>query len=346
LDRLNRCAKAPWCWVDIAVVTFACASFAVPAFAQGAADELAAESLFEEGKFLLSAGKIALACAKFEMSQARAPSHVALVTLADCYERQGKMASAWATYRSAAAAAQNAKQPEREKIARDHAAAVERKLARLKIAVAADLVALAPEIRRDGVIVPRDSWGVAVLVDPGTISVTVSVAGKKSWNTSIDAMAAGISTVDVTLASIVGEQVAAAAPAPVISAPAVRSGGLEWNEQRVAALVVGGVGVAGLAAGTVFGLVRNSRLSEVKSNCADWPSDCAESARDPQQSAKSAGTIATVSFVVGSAAIAGAAVLWLTAPRETARGEKAAVGVQIVPVVGREGGSLAVRGVW
>jgi hypothetical protein len=305
-----------------------------------------AEALFQEAKFLLSAGKIAQACAKFEASQASSPAPGTLVNLADCFDRLGKTASAWATYRSAAAAAQNAKQPEREKVARDHATAIERKLARVTIAVPPDVAALDPEIRQGGVLVPRASWGMALPVDPGTISVEVRVAGKPPWTKSVEAVPFGTTTVDVTLSAIAGDAAGAAAapaqsaaePSPIAARPS--------NNQRIAAVVVGGVGVVGLGLGTAFGLVRNARLDDAKSRCPNWPTSCPESARDPQDSAKSAGTIATVSFAVGGAALIGAAVLWLTAPRDSVPSEKAVSGVHVVPVADRNGGSLVIGGAW
>src|SRR5439155_23616159 len=76
-----------------------------PAYAQGASHKAAAEALFEEGRKLMAEGKVESACPKFADSQQIDPSSATLLNLANCYEKQGRTASAWATYRQAASLA-------------------------------------------------------------------------------------------------------------------------------------------------------------------------------------------------------------------------------------------------
>jgi hypothetical protein len=81
--------------------------------------------------------------------------------------------------------------------------------------------------------------------------------------------------------------------------------------QRMLALVAGGVGVAGVAAGTAFGLESMSKHDDALKAC---PAACAgPNGVTLWNQARSAGDLSTVGFVVGAVGLAGGAVLWFTA---------------------------------
>src|SRR5688500_5414952 len=75
-----------------------------PALAQS----VEAEALFREGKALLQQGKLAEACAKFDASDRLEPSVGTELNAADCHEKNGKVATAWAGFLKAAANAAKA----------------------------------------------------------------------------------------------------------------------------------------------------------------------------------------------------------------------------------------------
>src|SRR5436305_8717571 len=87
---------------------------AVASLARAQGDDTAtALSLFEEGKKLAAGGSYAEGCPKLLASYNLVQKIGTLLNLADCYERQGKTASAWARFTEAATMAERAGQQER-----------------------------------------------------------------------------------------------------------------------------------------------------------------------------------------------------------------------------------------
>lgn len=115
------------------------------------------------------------------------------------------------------------------------------------------------------------------------------------------------------------------------------------STQKVLGLVVGGVGVAGLAVGGVFGLLTSSSYSSQKDNCAS-PETCAnrEGALSDHDSAVTNGTISTIGFIGGGALLVGGAVLFLTAPKASS----SSTGLTVAPSVTASEGGFSVRGVF
>ena len=98
--------------------------------AQSGSDKVAAEALFEDARKLAAAGKYADACPKFADSERLDPSPSTLLNLANCWEKVGRTATAWATYREAESAANAAKRQDYMATAQRHADALAPKLAR------------------------------------------------------------------------------------------------------------------------------------------------------------------------------------------------------------------------
>jgi hypothetical protein len=285
------------------------------AYADGPRDALAAEALFSEARALIKDGRWDDACPKLEASHALDPALGTLLNLAECYAKVGKTASAWLRYREAAAKAVQLGQKEREAIARDRAKALEERLCKMTVS--------APAI--DGLAVRRDgapsTANVALPVDPGKHEIVAEAPGHTSFTTQIDVAPpeAGkpCAETKVDVPAMLGGEVALASPAspltpmpPLDPAPApIEPHG--WRAQHTLAVVLGGVGVAGIAFGSAFALDADATNTEGRSKCTP---QCGDDARALIDDAGRSADIATVSFIAAGVFLAGAAVLWLTSP--------------------------------
>src|SRR5580704_11583509 len=164
---------------------------AMPACAQeSSADNSATvETLFGAGKALVAQGKFAEACPKFLASYNLEHRIGTLLNLADCYEKNQQLASAWARYIEASTLAQRASQAERATFATSHAKALEPTLSKLTISVPSAAPGATPVpglvVQRDGVAVDPGAYGVEVAVDGGTHTIEASAPGKKTWSSQV-----------------------------------------------------------------------------------------------------------------------------------------------------------------
>lgn len=306
-----------------------CTFGAVTASAQtgGASNRAAAEALFNEGRALAASGKYAEACPKFEASQQLDPGLGTLLNLADCYEKVGKTASAWAEYREAIPLARAAGSKVREDLATQHAKALESRLSMLTIrAMGGGDDSAGLDIRRDGVRVQPAELGSPIPVDPGPHTVEATAPGKQKWSSTVELNEAQKLVLEVPSLNESPQPAAAQSqPGTAADAPPLEESAKSGSGQRTAAIVVGAIGVVGLGVGTVFGLSASSKWSDAKSHCSAYPYGCDAEGLDARSSANSKATISTISFIVGGAALAGAAVLWFTAP--SSKEKTVAVGV-------------------
>lgn len=304
------------------LVAFALLSHAASARAQSAA---AAQALFQEARKLMEKGDYGAACKKLEDSQKLDPAPGTLFNLAHCFEKNGQTASAWVTFKSAASAYKSTNRPDWETKARDRAEALEPRLSHLTIVTDGQGV----EIRRDGTKIATSELGVEIPVDPGPHTVEASAPNKKPWSSVVKVAADG------------GRERVRVPVLELLPQPAARSGSSTGPDkpieepppsstQKTLAFVAGGLGVIGLGVGAATGLMAVSENDKAKQLC---PTEGACSNRqgvDASDSAKSFGTVSTVSFVAGGALLVTGVVLYLTAPSSS----KASGRASIAPFVG------------
>ncbi|CAN5901608.1 hypothetical protein BH11MYX4_BH11MYX4_02040 [soil metagenome] len=283
--------------------------------AQQAAPAKNAETLFREGRQLMDAKDFAAACPRFAESQKLEPAPGTLLNLADCYEKSGQTASAWTTFKEAAKAATARSRADWASTATQRAAALEPKLATIAVTVgpASDVPGL--HLERDGVGVERGAWGTAVPVDPGAHVLGATATGKKPWTRRIEVAPTKNVLVDVPVL----EPEAPSAPAPPVGKkpeaeePAPRETG--GSGMRVAGYVVTGLGVVGLAVGTVTGLQALGRRSDAENKCVSYPSRCSPEASAANDDAQKLATVSTATLIAGGVLVVGGVILILVAPR-------------------------------
>jgi hypothetical protein len=322
-----------------------------PAHAEAsAAQKAAAESLFDDALKAMKGGHFAEACPKLEESERIDPAIGTLLYLAECYEKSGRTASAWATFREAASAAQAQGETERTRVAAQRADRLQPSLSKLTLKVVPETAQL-PSLRvmRDNVAVAKTLFGVALPVDPGKYHIVASADGYQSYESDIEVGANADSKsleIPALVASATPPVGVAALPATANAAnantqpttpvpprnpePAPSSG----NGLRTAAYVTGALGVVSLGVGTYFGVKAISKNSDAKDHCPGG-----NTCNDPQgesltKDAQSAATVSNITIGVGAAFVVAGVVLYLTsAPKEKA---ETATRLEMHPLVGRD----------
>jgi len=322
-------------------------------------DPIAAEKLFSEARKLLDAGKYAEACQKLADSQKLDPAVGTLLNLAQCYEKSGRTATAWSTYREAAAAARTAGQPDREKKANRAAQTLESDLPKLTVTVPEAAAARGVEVKRNGNGVPASLWGVAVPVDPGEYFIEAHAPGRKSWSARVKAEP-GRATAVILPPLDEAEPTSTTAPSSTPPASPSASSTSQGSDstlaldarpsglrgQRVAALAVGGAGIIAAGIGAGFAFSATSSYNDSAASCKG--NFCSQPGLDARDDAFQKARISTALVAGGALAFATGAVLWLTAPSstraETGRTPHVVISAGMLP--GAASPAVTLDGIW
>jgi hypothetical protein len=275
-------------------------------------DAAAAEQLFTAGREAFEKGDFASACPKFEESQRLDPAAGTLINLAACYEKLGRLASAWETWRGALQVLSPA--DERRPAVQRLADAMEKRIPRLFI----ELAPGAPpgtRVSRDSVDLGAASLGVGLPVDPGRHLVIATAPGRLERRYDVEVAEGKTEKLVVEP----GEERAPEPPpstakpaptrAPAPTPPADRtasSGGT-----RTLGFVVAGAGALGILTGSVTGIIALQKKSAMLDDCEQVDSGyaCGPDGLDAARSGDTFATVSTIAFAAG--AIAGGAGLWL-----------------------------------
>lgn len=286
-----------------------------PAVAEpGAPQKAAAEALFQQATELLESGKFSDACSKFEGSQELDPALGTMLRLADCYDRVGRTASAWALFLESAANARSSNQPEREQIAAQRARDLEARLSTIQVSVPSGARVEGLLVRLNGAIIPTASWDAPIPVDPGGQRVEMSAPDHEPWSGVVE-VAAGPTAKKMTLVALKKKPKEPAATRTVIwSAP--RAPSSESSGQSTFGVVIGGIGVAGLVAGGILGYRAYDLNQDSLNECrAEDPNACTPRGKSVRDAAETSALAATIGVAAGGLLLATGVALVLSAPR-------------------------------
>ncbi len=300
----------------------------------------AAEALFEQGRQALAAGDLETACAKLRASEQLDPAAGTRANLADCEERRGHIATAWAMYRSTLD-----KLPPgdtRVDIVRQRIAKLEARLPKLVLKLATGAAPETTVREGDAKLGDAATYGVPLPLDPGVHHLTVAATGRVPH--SIDATLTEGETTTVTV------EPGMPVTTPVSSSPPPiprRRDDAETkplpatNTPSSGPWVVGGVGAAALVVGAVTGAIVLQKKGIVDAHCTNGPPPTCrdQTGMDAASAVRTLGPVTTASLVVGAAGLATGA-LWLG----VRRADRSDVRVGVAPTLGGAGWRL--EGSW
>jgi hypothetical protein len=212
----------------------------------------------------------------------------------------------------------------------------------------ADLSAV--KVTVDGKVLTERLGGSALQVNPGEHTFTFEVAGQPPVTRHLVLREGEKDRHEqVVLGAPVSAQPTPSATAALPATPLEVSPGAAQSHgglgtQKTLGLVVGGVGVAGLVVGGIFGVLTASAISAQKNDCAS-ATNCTNyaQAQSDHSTWSTDGTISTVAFIAGGALVAGGAVLFFTA-KPAAEQPAAATALVVAPSVGPGSAGMLVKG--
>jgi hypothetical protein len=280
--------------------------------AQDSANAAEAQVIYDQATQAMDRKDYAVACPKLEEVVRLVPDGIgARVTLGECYEEAGKLASAWAAFSAAQATAARLNQAARADSAKKAADRLKPRLGSITIEIPPAVRAVPGLlVERDGTTVGPAVWGIRVPVDRGEHKVAVRAPGKVAWTRGVDVKDGAGATVVVE--PLTDPTSGAAPPSSVVVAPISpppasleRPGGRRSIPPlAIAGFVAAGVGVA---TGTVTGIISLSSGAP----CTKAPG-CTQSTLD---GARTTAWVSDIAFGVAAAGAALGVIAWATAPK-------------------------------
>lgn len=302
-----------------------------PALAQPTDSKLLAGQLFEQARDLARAGKWVEACPIFEASLRYDAALGTQLNLATCYEKTGRITTAWTMFRDVASLARSAGDTARETYALQQAAALQPRLPSLRIAGPTPPPA-GFTVLRNGQPFDLAMLGAPLYVDPGSHEVTATAPGMEPYKATIRVDEG--KTESVVIPELMPDEARPAAPEARPLTPWHTPG----RTRKRIALGLGGGGVLLAGTGVVFGIRARASYSDAKALCGASlmceSDESFEAGRELIESARERATISTALVVTGAVAVVAGTVVWMAA-RKPASAETA-----VVPLVsGREFGA-------
>lgn len=298
-----------------------------------------AEQLFNQARELAKANQWAEACPKFEASLRYDPVLGTRLNLATCYEKIGKLASAWGLYREAIEQAKKANDEKRRDYAQKQADLLEPRLPKLAITAPANPPA-GLVVKRDETQIDTAELGVAVYVDPGAHVISASAPAHETFTATVTSIEGKTDT--LALPGLIAKPAEPVAVIPVAQPVDTAPTGPRSKTRVYTAIGIGGAGVVATGVGILFGVQANSKKSDLESLCGSdlrCPEESFARGKQLHKDADSKAMQSTIVTAIGGAAIVAGVVVFLTAPRE----QEAPV-ARITPTVTNDGAGLVLTG--
>lgn len=281
----------------------------------------AAGKAFEEGLKLSKAGKHDEALASFRASYGAVASPNSHMMVARELVELGKLGEAYNEYEATVTEAEAAVALDKKYAAALKSSTTERDDLRKRV----HLVHLSVSGQKAGDRVtvgareiPESDWQKPIAVAPGSVTIEL-VSGEAPVATkTVEATAGGDSNVE--LAPTGAAPPAAEQPPPTVAEGKISTSGGGPN-LRTWAYIAGGVGVAGLITFGVFGLMSNSKHSELEDGCKNGV--CSKDLKDTRDQGKAFQTIANIGLVVGIVGVGTGTVLYLMSGNKSEKTAKA-----------------------
>lgn len=281
--------------------------FALPSLAAAADAAVSdADKLFRTGRKAAESGDYETACRAFADSFALDAAPGTLLNLGDCEEHRRHIADALGHYENALS--RMPAKDDRIAIAKERVAALLARVAKLTVRAQPGAPANT-FISLDGAALDRAKFGVPLRMNPGAHELVATAVGHRGEKKQV-VLPEGASQ-EVAIAP--GE---ALEPIPV--EPGANPAKMEERRSspwRTVGWISGGVGLAGLWAGSVTGLLAIDRESTRSKHC-DAQKLCDQTGLDAAKSGNSLATMSTIGMGVGIVGLAAGIVLIVTSPGE------------------------------
>lgn len=288
-------------------------AFSTPAFADKA------DEVFKQAKKLMAEKKYAEACPKFEKSYQMDPGIGGQLNVGKCYEEWGKLGKAYRAYSDALKKAEDSNDNRAEKI-KKLVAQLEPQVPRLVIHIPPDADTAGLQVAIDGVSVTIEDLANPQLVDPGPKQVEYALGSgaRKTKIVPVERNGTSEITLELPKAKAKPEKpdhgVVVVVKPKHDNIPEVADD--TGHGQRVAGLVIAGVGVAGMAVSSFLALSARSKYNDALStHCMDMTNACDAQGLTDTHDARSQANTATIIFGVGVAATVAGIVVYVVAPK-------------------------------
>ena len=314
------------------------------AAAQSPEDRAVAQTLLDDGQRLMAEKKYEQACKKFEASLDLFPGLGTRGKLAQCYQKVGRTASAWAAFRHVAALAKKQNDQSRYAAAQRFVELLEKELSYVTLTSESSVPGM--ELLRDGVPIALGALGSPIAIDPGEHRLEARAEGYKSWTHTF---VVDTSTKTAIAVPILEKDPEATVPNGTAGLSlAGTSGGMvdgtqppDTSRKKTVGIVLAGTGGALVGGALILSVVADQKWTGAfdDGECNASTNVCSVNGKNATDSAR---TLSKASVVVGSVGIVAAAAgayLWLRGSKD-----ERASRLSIAPIVSADGAGFAIGG--